>query len=304
MINFKPISWEDKPLYEPYLHDGIERGCELSFANLYLWGYQQAAIVQGHMVLFSQFGKRLVYPYPIGQGDKKAVLDAIMADARERGISCQINSLYGDAVDTLERLYPRQFRVHCTRDAFDYVYDICDLAELAGRKYHRKRTHCNHFRVAFPDYRVAPISEENVDDVRHMLDTWYEDRLSERPDSDYQMEQSAIYKALDHYKELGMEGLALYNGEQILAMTLGSQASRDTFDVHFEKARWDVDGAYTVINNEFARYIRDKYPQIRFLNREEDMGLDGLRKSKESYYPHHMIEKCWAYPQEDTDDNR
>jgi len=70
-------------------------------------------------------------------------------------------------------------------------------------------------------------------------------------------------------------------------------------DVHFEKARPDVDGAYAVINCEFARYIRQKHPYIRFLNREEDMGLEGLRKAKESYYPHHMTEKCWACLLED-----
>ena len=70
-------------------------------------------------------------------------------------------------------------------------------------------------------------------------------------------------------------------------------------DVHFEKAREDVDGAYNAVNCEFARYLRLKYPQVRFLNREEDMGLEGLRKAKLSYQPHHMVEKFWAYNAED-----
>jgi hypothetical protein len=84
---------------------------------------------------------------------------------------------------------------------------------------------------------------------------------------------------------------------------MGSRISPDTFDIHFEKAREDVDGAYPTINCEFARYLRLKHPEIRFLNREDDMGLEGLRKAKLSYNPHHMVEKYWAYLAEDLHDN-
>ena len=85
----------------------------------------------------------------------------------------------------------------------------------------------------------------------------------------------------------------------MLALTLGSRLSRDTFDVQFEKARADAEGAYPMVNREFARYLRAKYPELRYLDREEDMGLEGLRRAKESYKPHHMVEKCWACLLED-----
>ena len=88
-------------------------------------------------------------------------------------------------------------------------------------------------------------------------------------------------------------------GADVLAVTLGAPLSEETFDVNFEKARSDVDGAYTVINQEFARYLREKYPQLKYLNREDDLGLEGLRKAKESYCPDHMAEKCWACLLED-----
>ena len=91
-----------------------------------------------------------------------------------------------------------------------------------------------------------------------------------------------------------MESLLLCHNDNILAFTMGSRISPNTFDVHFEKARWDVEGAYTAINSEFAKYIRNKYPEVEFLNREEDMGLEGLRKAKESYFPHHLVEKATA----------
>lgn len=294
MIEFKPVSLKDKTVYEHYLFDDGEHGCECSFANRYLWGRQNATVLHDHMVLFSQFDRRGVYPYPLGHGDKRKVLDAIIADADERGIDCRITGLGREARQTLEEYYPGRFRFHSDRDSYDYVYAIDDLADLKGRRYQRKRNHYNRFRSAFPDYAVEPLREEHLPRVRQLVDQWYEAKQQENPEADYHMERVAIEKALQHYQALELEGLVLLDGETVVAVTLGSQMAEDTFDVHFEKARADVDGAYTAINCEFARYIRDKYPQIRFLNREEDMGLEGLRKAKESYLPHHMVEKCWA----------
>ena len=295
MIDFKPITLENKELYQHYLLDGKERGCEYSFANLFLWGRQNGAIVHDHLVLFSHFNRRTVYPYPAGSGDKKAVLDAIIADAKERGISCRLTGLNAADKQTLERLYPGMFRFHCDRDSFDYVYAIDDLADLPGKTYQKKRNHCNRFRNDYPDYTVEPLNEENLPLVEQMVAKWYKDKLDENPDNDFLMEQTAILKAFRHYQELDMEGLVLFNGDEVLAMTLGSLSTPDTFDVHFEKGRAEVNGAYAIINYEFARYIREKYPQIRYLNREEDMGIEGLRKAKERYYPDHMVEKCWAH---------
>ncbi len=299
MIDFKPVTIQDKPIYEKYLLDGSERGCEYTFANIYLWGRQQATLLHDHMVRFSQFNRRSVYPFPVGQGDKKPVLDAIIADAKERGIPCRLTGLYCREKQLLEELYPGQFRFHCDRDSYDYVYDINNLADLPGSKYHKKRNHFNRFRDTYPDYTVEPITPDNLALAINMTENWYESKLSENPDSDFHMERIALNKALKHFEELEMEGLLLLNEGKVFAITLGSKMSHDTFDVHFEKALGDVNGAYAAINCEFARYIRAKYPEIQFLNREEDMGIEGLRIAKERYYPHHMVEKCWACLLED-----
>ncbi len=300
MINFKPITLEDKSIYQHYLSDGKERGCEFSFTNLYSWGHQSAALLHDHIVLLSNFYHHYFYPHPIGSGDQKPVLDAIIADAAKRGIPCRITGLNEKDKQTLETLYPGMFCFSFDRDSFDYVYAIDDLADLKGRKYHRKRNHFKRFQNAYPEYRVEPLNDANLSRTEQMIDAWYENRLLENPEEDYQLERAALHTALRDYKELALEGLLLIKNEEILAVTLGSPMSSDTFDVHFEKARWDVEGAYTAINCEFARYIRDKYPEIKYLNREEDMGIPGLRKAKESYFPHHQIEKYRAYPiQED-----
>ena len=98
-----------------------------------------------------------------------------------------------------------------------------------------------------------------------------------------------------------MEGLVLVENNKVLAMTMGSPLSEDTFDVHFEKAA--EDGAYAAINQAFASHLREKYPQLKYLNREDDLGLPGLRKAKLSYYPHHLVVKFWASLWEDDDED-
>ncbi len=294
MIDFQPITLQDKDRFNAFLYDGQAQGCEYSFVNLYLWGRQRACVLQEHLVLFSQFNRKSVYPFPVGTGDKKAVLDAIIADAHRRGIPCRITSLNEDSMALLEQLYPGKFRFHCDRNSYDYVYSIDDLADLKGRKYQRKRNHVNRFNQSYPYCEIQPLSDSNRAQALEMAKRWYEERLQQDPSGDYHMERSALLKALEQSEMLGMEALVMFDGDTVIAFTMGSRLSPDTFDVHFEKARADVDGAYAAINSAFARYIREKYPEVRYLNREDDLGLEGLRKAKLSYCPHHMVEKCWA----------
>ena len=136
-----------------------------------------------------------------------------------------------------------------------------------------------------------------------MAAQWYAHRHETDPHGSYTLEQIALERALTDPEALGLEGLVLLEGDEILAFTMGSQMRTDTFDVHFEKAREDVDGAYPAINQQFAFHIREKHPQIRFLDREDDMGLEGLRKAKLSYNPDHLIEKYWARLWEDADED-
>ena len=299
MIDFQPLALGQKPLFDSYLQGCGERGCEYSFVNLYLWGRQRAAVLHDHLVFFSQFNRKSVYLFPVGQGDKKPVLDAIMADARERGIPCRLVGLLQEDCATLERLFPARLRYHFDRDSFDYIYDINDLADLKGRKFQRKRNHLNRFRENNPGHSLEPITRENLPEVEALVDRWYDLRLKENPHGDYHMERAALRKALREREDLGMEGLLLRTGEGVVAMTMGSALNRNTFDIHFEKALDIADGAYAAINNGFARYLREKYPQVQFLNREDDLGLEGLRKAKLSYCPHHMVEKSWACLLED-----
>ena len=299
MIDFQPLDINQKESYDGYLQTAAHRGCGYSFVNLFLWGRQKAGFAEGHLVVFSQFNRKSVYNFPMGQGDVKPALDAIMEDAKQRGIPCRLIGLSKDDCDRLDALYPGRFRFHNDRDYFDYVYDIHDLADLKGRKYQKKRNHLNRFRQENPRFELTVITEENLAVVEALTQKWYAMRLEADPHGDFYMEQAALKKALKYRKELGLEGLILSTDSGPVAMTLGSFLTEDTFDVHFEKALDIADGAYPAINHGFANYLREKYPQLRYLNREDDMGLPGLRKAKESYCPHHLVEKYWACLLED-----
>ena len=294
MIDFKPFEELERSVYESYLFAEPEQCCALSFANLHMWGEQWAGFVDNQCIICSNYDNKFMYHFPLGAGNKKRAIEAIIQDAKERGRDCLITSITTQTAKDLESLFPGKFDIEFRRSYFDYVYEIEKLADLKGRKYHRKRNHYNNFCKRNPDFHVEPVSHKNLDEAKKFVTQWYTDRLAESPENDYRSEQAALLKCYEKYEELGMESLLLYRGDNILAFTMGSRISPNTFDVHFEKARWDVEGAYTAINSEFAKYIRNKYPEVEFLNREEDMGLEGLRKAKESYFPHHMVEKAFA----------
>ena len=303
MIQFQRPDLSRRSEYEHIFHSDARRGCEYSLANRYMWGKQEIAVKDGCLMGFSQYHGKSVYPFPAGTGDVRSALDDLMEDARERGIPCRLTSLVREDVDMLESWYPGKFTFHSERDNFDYVYDIQKLAELKGRKYQQKRNHVHRFWNAVPEAEVVPVEETTMPAVRAMVQQWYTDREKAAPDMDFRMEKEAIGRAMDHFAELGLVGILLMDGDTPVAVTMGSFLSPTVFDVHFEKAREDIPGAYAAINQEFSRYLHEKYPGLLFLNREDDLGIEGLRKAKLSYSPEYMVEKYRAYPKEDAYEN-
>ena len=301
MLEFKRMDPAFREEYNALLAASGRQGCEYTFVNISLWGRQRMAKFQDWVILFSQYGRYSVYPFPVGVGDPRAVLDAIFEDARLRGIPCRLTGLDQEDCALLESYCPGKFRFHPDRDSFDYVYKIEDLALLKGKRYQSKRNFCNRFWSANPHCGLAPITKENLPQVLAMLDRWYQDRLRSDPYQDFLLEQLALNRAFSQWEQLGMIGMALTDGEQVVAFSMASPLGNDTFDVHFEKALDIADGAYAAINQGFARYLMEQYPHVKFLNREDDMGLPGLRKAKLSYHPDHMVEKYWARLWEDED---
>ncbi len=303
MITFQRLNAADLERYQNALWNSRQRGCEYSFVNLRIWGRQKVAFIDDCVVFFSQFDRFSVYPFPLITGESKTVLDLVIHDAKMRGIPCRISSMTPENCALLEQLYPGQFRFHADRDSYDYVYKIDDLANLTGKRYQSKRNFYNRFQAQRPNCQYLPLDDTTEAAARQVVQQWYDERLAADPFADFHLEQLAINRALNEREDLGLEGMVLIDNGKPLAMTMASRLSENTFDVHFEKALDGIDGAYAAINSSFAQYLRAKYPQVEYLNREDDMGIAGLRKAKLSYHPDHLVAKYWARLWEDDDEH-
>ena len=296
-IEFRHPTLEDKGWITELYHKTGCRGSECSFVNLYLWGrgYGQIAKVGDYLVQFIKYNETKYYAYPAGQGDLRYVIDALIADARAYGHPMRMLGVTCNRKEELEALYPGQFRFTENRASFDYLYDINRLADLGGKKLQSKRNHCNRFQQDHPDWSVEVVTAENLQRCRDMAEVWYEQYDGETSEEhDFRIEKIALGRAFDDYEALGLEGLLLRAEGKVMAFTMGNQIQADTFDVNFEKAFAEINGAYPMINREFARYIRERHPDVVYLNREDDMGLPGLRKAKESYHPDILLCKATA----------
>ena len=204
--------------------------------------------------------------------------EAIFADAREKNEPVCFGYLSQRERETLESLYPDRFEFERSDSTQDYIYFSDSLAYLAGKKYHSKRNHISKFYRTYDNAEVKSITPENIGDALTVVELWCEENGIDRKTY---AEYSIISDALENLREFEMRGIILYVDQKPIAMTLGSEISPICFDVNFEKALTAYDGSYAVINNEFAKRLTS----YTYINREEDLGLEGLRKSKLSYHP-------------------
>lgn len=290
MLSFQPITLADRPYLHKAMWQAEGYGSEFSFANLYLWGDRLVCKDQPYPLVLSYFDEWIAYLYP----HEPACIPLLAQDAKDRGIQLKLWGLSKDDAEELEKVYPGRFAFDPYRDSFDYVYEIERLCKLSGKKLQSKRNHCNRFLQDHPDYRVVELTEELLPLCREFTLRWYEDHAHLHDPADYDWERVAIEKAFQSFTELQMEGIGLFDGGQLLGFSMGNRIREDTFDVNFEKALAAVNGAYPMVNREFARHLHQKYPEIRFLNREDDMGIEGLRRAKESYYPDILLVKYEA----------
>lgn len=282
MLEFKKPVLSDRPWIQRIYEASGYRGAEYTFANLYLWSSYYGDVTEygGYLCQRLLFRGVHQYLYPAGSGDVRPVLEALWADSRREGHPFVLRSLTKETMAQLEDLYPGRFGYEEDRDSFDYLYTIDTLAELKGRKLQAKRNHINRFAESFPDWHTKVITPDNLHVCEKLAERWYESHHESAAD------RRAMEKAFQHFDKLGFEGVILYSDQtHAVGFSMGNRISRDTFDVNFEKSFADLQGAYALVNREFARHIRSRHPDIQYLNREDDMGIEGLRKAKESYHP-------------------
>lgn len=191
--------------------------------------------------------------------------------------------------EQLEELFPGKYMFVESRDSFDYVYSVEDLATLSGKKHHQKRNHISYFEKN-NNWSYEEITPDTLNECIKMNEEWYCENIEKDPYG-IEMERIVLKFAFENYDLLNYRGGLLRSDGKIIAFTFGEKLSDITFNTHFEKAFSSIRGAYQMINRQFAL---NTISDFKYVNREDDMGLEGLRKSKLSYYPEFLVEKFTA----------
>ena len=227
-----------------------------------------------------------LYPFGPEQGVNE-VLQKLMDHAEEQKFAFNLQGVEKYMVDTLEKIKPGFFQYSADRDNADYVYLSKDLIELKGRKYHTKKNHINSFKKTYSNYEYVALTAGMTDQCIAFMVEWCTERGCVKGDS-VDCERKAIVEAMNNFTALGFQGAAIFIGDKMVGFTYGEVSNDDTVVIHVEKALLEFRGVYGVINQEFCAH---NWQHMQYINREEDMGIEGLRKAKESYHPVKMIEK-------------
>ncbi len=290
-MNFRPLGLSDKATVQRFTLGSHHRNCDLNFMNLTSWRFlfgTELAEWDGKLIFrFTQRG-HLAYQAVVADGSWPETLELMAADARRLGHPLLLMGVCRHVVPEIEAAFPGRFKFTPSRDYCDYLYHREALATLAGKKLQPKRNHVNKFVRLYPDYRFAPLLREDIADCLALEQQWAAGRDSEGGMFDQESERRSMRYVFDHWSELDAVGGTLRVDGKLVAFTFGGPVNGDTFDVCVEKADTDYEGAYAVINRDFARSLPERYV---YLNREEDLGIEGLRHAKLSYQPVALLEK-------------
>ena len=295
MIEFHAITLLDKEWVDQHMMCENSPSADFNFGNMFIWDahYRQLICSQGDRTLTKvRLHGEPAFVFPIGCGPLRPAIEALRQYAAAKGYPFLLRGITERHKAQLEEAYPGCFDF-CEEEKYaDYIYEAEKLATYSGKALHGKKNHCNRFEAEH-EWSFVPLTRENIPACLEMLDAWTQEN-AERLDPSIVHEHEAIERAFTHYEELGLEGGVLYADGKLLGFTFGEMTSHDTFDVHVEKAAADVNGAYPMVCRELVRMLRERHPELVYINREDDMGLEALRKSKESYKPVYLLRKYAA----------
>jgi hypothetical protein len=289
-MDFKPIDLSHLlPVREAAGRERT-RNSDFSFINLWAWRAEykyNVCFERGAMLVrFPDNADGYIYSFPLGCEN-----DALARDIIESAGAKRFAGLNPRQLEAIETMYPGRVTSEPQTDLFDYIYTLDKLADLSGKKLHNKRTHVRRFEESYPNYTFELVTRDNIGECILAVGLW----LYGKDDAAFDTipgESQAFEQTVLKYCELDLLGGLLRVDGNIAAFSIGELLSEDTFVTHFEKAVPDMPGAYQVINRDFAVLVKNTYPQVKYVNREDDMGLPGLRQAKRSYYPE-ILEEKW-----------
>ena len=297
MLDFTDLRIEEREILQPYLLADGSIQSDRCFSSLYIWSEHyklKKCIKDGFLFLRAENGDELLYYMPLGEGSILPAVKQIEADAHFNQRPYSIVLITEDRKLEFDEL--EGYTVTEDRAEFDYIYDSSKMIDLPGKKLHSKRNFINRFLSEYQGKWVYEdvCPQRHREDILAFMREWCENR---EDNDDYTYEYSAIIRALDNWKVLKMRGGLIKIDGRVIAFTMATNQGDDVMDILIEKADGNIIGAYQMINNAFASlHCRE----VKYINREEDLGIEGLRISKLSYKPVFLTKKYAAIPKENV----
>jgi uncharacterized protein len=306
MIKFKDLTTADKDIIQGFTLWGDRMNCDLSFANLISWRFlynTQFAIVEDYLVFRFYAGHHLAYMMPLAKPREQAdgtfkvepcdecsvrVIRAIRDDSIAMGHPFLLLGVCNYMTSIIEEAFPDTFQIKPDRDYADYVYTRDKLINLSGKKLQSKRNHINKFKNLYPNYEYRDLTPELIPECLRLECQWRKAQDDSNQDESRTEELRSMTRAFDRWERLGLLGGTIWVEGKLIAFTFGCPINQKTFDVCVEKADTSYEGSFTIINQEFIKHLPEQY---YYINREEDMGEEGLRNAKLSYKPDILLEK-------------
>ena len=290
-LEFHALTLADREAVQAVTLDAGLRNCNFNFSNLFGWQPEfgtEVAFCEGHVVLRYRLGSELNYLIASKETPCRNLLERMVNDATAQGATLAVRCLEDGRAAAIVDLFPGRATATPQRNSYDYIYLRTELANLAGKSLKNKRNHVNKFLSEHPAFEYRELSPALFPQCLELVRLWQSETPHDNPDygDTIAAEERVMQRIFDHWGSLDAIGGAIFDAGRMLAFTYGAPVTHDTFDVCVEKADRFVDGAFSVINQQFAAHLPEQYV---YLNREEDMGLPGLRKAKLSYHPEILL---------------
>lgn len=287
---FVPLELKDREVFQSFFSEYKPEISELTFTNLFIWRSHykfQWSIYKNWLLIVSLEGEYGTFAIaPIGPSPRSEVIRLVLEWMRDEKNETNPRIERADDRTVAELDGMKGISVEPTRDHFDYVYLRDDLVKLAGNKYRSKRNHINQLLRTY-SYQYTELAPNHIKDCIELQEKWCILRRCE-DDLDLLGEWDAVKEILKYYTSLDVQGSVITIENKVVAFTIGQMLNDNTAVVHIEKADPEIPGLYPVINQQFCE---NNWRNVRYINREQDLGIPGLREAKLSYYPDHMVKK-------------
>ncbi|MFI3209723.1 MAG: phosphatidylglycerol lysyltransferase domain-containing protein [Peptostreptococcaceae bacterium] len=295
-MNCKQINIDSKKELQPYFDLVNYEGCEYCFSTLFMWqhAYKTSYFIEGDfaVIMAEDEGHSFSILPLCKKEDLERVIEFVMKHFEENNEKIYFKGITKDILDIMKEKHNDKFEYIEERDLFDYIYDADVLRELKGKKIRNKRNHINYFLSEYSErFYYKRLEKENFEECIELLKKWsVQKEETVGTDSSMDDELEGINKLFDNYDALKdtLKVGGVYVDDTLEAFTIGEKLNPNMAVIHIEKANSNIRGLYPYINQQF---LVNEFSDVEFVNREEDLGIEGLRKAKLSYYPIRFVEK-------------